>query len=288
MNKSLPVGFSPASVTCFFSPSIGSTPANTYSKGCAINLDQGVSASVQSAPVTEVFFNAKRKSIAPVEYVIEKLSPEPVRISLESSLPLGCGFGLSASSCLATAFALVQQYNLNLSRMEIGMIAHEAEVTYKTGLGDVASQLCGGIAYRKCETGPLNSEQILLKSELIYFRIFDELDTSKVLSDPALVNKVAQKGAQAIQRLVNNMHKLTLADLLFCSYIFAKEAGLITNREVNKCINDVFTEGGQATMIMLGQGVLSTLPVGNTSTWTKCEIDKQGTRYIDKVNGNPH
>ena len=286
MTISTLVSFSPASVTLFFSPSMGNSAISTYSKGCAINITQGVTATVQAAASTEVVFNGAARSIAPVEYVLKKLSPEPIKVSLESSLPLGCGFGLSASACLATAFALAKYYALDLTRSELGMMAHEAEVTYKTGLGDVASQLCGGIVYRKCETGPLDSEKILLLPQSIYFRIFDELETAKILSDSDLLYTVSQKGTQATQWLVNNRHSLTLGNLLSRSYDFAQSAGLITNREVNNCINDVLSQGGQATMIMLGQGVLSTLPVGNASDWIKCEIDNDGTRYIGEENGN--
>ncbi len=286
MNITLPVGFSPASVTCFFSPKIGASASDTCSNGCAINLEQGVQARVQAASTTEIFFNGQNKSIAPVEYVIQRLSPEPVKISLESPLPLGCGFGLSAASCLSAALVIVKHYNLNLDRAELGNLAHEAEVIYKTGLGDVASQLCGGIVYRRCETGPLDSEQLAIAAQPVYFRIFDELETAKVLTNSQLVHRVAQTGKKATEWLVDNIGNLTLADILSHSHAFAQDAGLINNEAVKNCINAVLAQGGQATMIMLGQGVIATLPVGDTSQWIECQIDEQGTRYIGATNGN--
>jgi len=291
MSTPNPIGFSPASVTCFFSPSFGNSPANTYSKGCAINLKQGVTARVEAAPSTQIFFNGKSKSIAPVEFIVQKLAPEPVNILLETSLPLGCGFGLSAASCLSAAFAIVRHYNLNLSRSQIGMLAHEAEVTFKTGLGDVASQLCGGVVFRNCKTSPLDSEQLSLKVEPIYFRVFDELDTSSTLSDLELLNTITEKGSQANDWLLDNINKLTLSDLLSYALTFAQDTHLLTNPSVRSCVNDVLAAGGKATMIMLGQGVLATAPVGDKSKWIKCDIDEQGTRYIAENNrhdGHPH
>jgi pantoate kinase len=279
MNDSLLVGFSPASVTCFFMPTLGESAANSYSRGCAINIKQGVTAHIQGAPSHEIFFNGERKSIAPVSYIIEKIAPEPVKVSLESSLPLGFGFGLSSASCLATALTITRRYNLNLSITDLGNIAHEAEFTYKTGLGDVASQLCGGIVFRKCEHGPLDSERLAIESQPIYIRIFDELETAKVLTDKSVVERIAQAGATATKWLRNHIDNITLSDLLSTSYTFAKDTGLLTNGAVKACINDVMAQGGRATMIMLGHGVLSTLPVGETSQWIKCEIDSQGTRY---------
>jgi pantoate kinase len=286
MNIPLPVGFSPASVTCFFSPSIGSSGSNSSSRGCAINLEKGVKAYVEAASSTEIFFNGISKSIAPVEYVVRRLSPEPLKISLESSLPLGCGFGISAASCLSAALVIAKRYELTLSRTELGNVAHEAEVIYKTGLGDVASQLCGGIVYRRCEKGPLDSEQLAVNLKPIYFKIFEELETAEILNNPALVKMVTEKGAVATQWLRENIASLTLADILSHSLTFAQDAGLITNNLVASCIADVLLEGGHATMIMLGQGVMSTLPVGDTSQWISCNIDKQGTRYIGAENGH--
>ncbi len=283
INKS--VGFSPASVTCFFSPEMGESFETTYSKGCALNLDRGVEAVLEAASDTEILFNGQAKSIAPLEYIVKKLSPEPIKISLQSSLPLGCGFGLSAASCLSTAFAIVDKYSLILSRIEIGMMAHEAEVKYKTGLGDVSAQLCGGVVYRRCEQGPLDAEQLLVKPEPMYFRIFGELETAATLNNGDLLNMLAKEGAKSSRWLKDNFNALSLDRILACSRIFAEDVHLITNKNVRSCIDEVLAQGGQATMIMLGQAVLSTMAVGDLSQWTKCTIDNKGTRIIE--NGRP-
>ncbi len=280
MNSSTPVAFSPGSVTCFFSPSIGSSPSTTYSKGCAITLKQGVTARVEAASSTQVFFNGSTKSIAPVEYVIQKLAPEPIKVFLETPLPLGCGFGLSAACCLAVAFVTAKQYYLDLSTAELGMLAHEAEVIYRTGLGDVSSQLCGGVVYRRCENGPLDSQRLVIKPQPIYFRVFDELETAGTLNNDAVMHLLAEKGNKANQWLLDNMSQLTLDNLLACARTFAEETKLLTNEAVLNCMQEVLRSGGQATMIMLGQGVLSTVPVGNPDQWIQSEIDEQGTRYL--------
>ena len=281
MSSTTSVAFSPGSVTCFFSPSIGSSSATTYSKGCAITVKQGVTASVEAASSTQVFLNGSITNIAPLENVIQKLATEPIKVSLETPLPLGCGFGLSAASCLSVAFAIAKLFHLNLSRQELGMIAHDAEVTYRTGLGDVSSQLCGGVVYRRCEQGPLDSQRLFIKTQPIYFRVFDELETASTLNNAAIMQALAEKGNKANQWLLDNIDKLTLDNLLACARTFAEETKLLTNAAVRNCVQDVLSAGGQATMIMLGQGVLSTLPVGDLSQWIQSEIDEQGTRYLD-------
>ncbi len=273
------VGFSPASITCFFSPHIGSSPLDTYSKGCAINLSQGVTAKVEAASVRAILVNGESKSIAPVEYLIQKLAPEAVCVELETPLPLGCGFGLSAAACLAAAFAIVAKYNLKLSRQDIGMLAHKAEVFCKTGLGDVNSQLYGGVVFRHCQKGPLDSLRLSIKDAPLYYRVFGDIKTSDTLSNSSVVKIIAQEGALANDWVVNNMDNLSLEKIIARARDFAQQSNLITDQKVRQCIEDVVSHGGQATMIMLGQAVLSTKAIGDIELWTKTEIDQEGSRY---------
>jgi len=279
MSFSTASAFSPGSVTCFFSPSIGTSPSTTYSKGCAITLKQGVRATVQKASSTQTSFNDSIRSIPPVDYVIQKLAPEPVAVSFETPLPLGCGFGLSAACCLSSAFAIAKLFDLGLSRTELGMVAHEGEVAYRTGLGDVSSQLCGGVVYRQCINGPLDSQRLVIKPQPIYFRIFDELETAGTLNNATIMQALAKEGSKANEWLLDNMDELTLDKLLSCARKFAEETKLLTNASVVDCVQEVLAAGGQATMIMLGQGVLSTIAIGDSNQWIKSEIDEYGTRY---------
>ncbi len=158
-----------------------------------------MTASVQSAATTKVFLNGSEKQIAPLEYVIQKLAPGPIEVFLDTPLPLGYGFGLSAACCLSAAFAINKHLGLEKSRLELGMLAHEAEVTYRTGLGDVSSQLCGGVVYRRCEQGPLDSQRLGIKSQPIYFRIFDELETAGTLNNAEIMQALVKEGNKANQ-----------------------------------------------------------------------------------------
>jgi pantoate kinase len=234
----------------------------------------------------QVLLNRTAKSIPPVEYVIQKLAPEPINVSFETPLPLGYGFGLSAACCLSVAFAIAKHFHLDLSRTELGMLAHEAEVAYRTGLGDVSSQLCGGVVYRQCKQGPLDSQRLAIKPQPIYFRVFDELETAGTLNDADIMQALAKEGNKANQWLLDNMNRLTLDNLLACARTFAEETKLLTNEAVRNCVQAVLAAGGQATMIMLGQGVLSTMPVGDPGQWIQSEIAEEGTRYLD--NGHSH
>ena len=82
------------------------------------------------------------------------LSSEGIEITLEGSLYCASGIGASAASCVATARALSDYYNLNLSDDEINEIAYEGEKGYHgtpSGIDNTASTYGGLIWFEKKE-----------------------------------------------------------------------------------------------------------------------------------------
>lgn len=282
MTKDTPTSFSPGSITCFFSPKLGGTPGTSFSRGCSVNLREGVAASVYPSKKSQIILNGKSLEIPAVRYVIDTLAPEPVELRFETSLRLGFGFGVSAACCLSGALGLARRYDLPLTRAELGMIAHQAEVLNKSGLGDVAAQLCGGVAYRRCLNNPLDTQQVNILPSRLYYRAMGELDTATVLGSPRRMQVIAEAGEQAVQWLKQRIQQppLSMGELLARSLIFAQKIELISDRAVRETIAGALAAGGQATMIMLGQGVLATLPAGDPALWTECGIDEQGARWI--------
>lgn len=276
-----PVAFSPGSISCFFSPSINASPEQTFSAGFAINLSHGVTAAVRSGRGEgQCLLNGRPVLIAPVQDVIQRLAPEPVDLHLETPLPLGCGFGVSGACALAAAFAIAKHYGIEKSRAELGLIAHVAEVVHRTGIGDVASQLCGGFVFRTGNAGPLDAQRLALTPQPLYYRAFGEVSTSSVLASADAVGRIAAEGFRAIEWLKRNLTALTLEAVLRRSVDFALGAGLLTSPQVKRAIADVAQAGGAATMVMLGQSVISTLPVAPEALWVKCELDEEGTRWL--------
>jgi pantoate kinase len=282
MNNNIPTSFSPGSITLFFSPIIGKSPATTYSRGCSINLKQGVFATVFPFRKNQLWLNKKPLEMGAVRHVIQSLAPEPTSVYFETPLPLGCGFGVSAACCLSAAFAISKHYDLDVSRNELGLIAHEAEVIHKSGLGDVASQLCGGVVYRKCETGPLDVEKLLIKPTPLFYRVFNGIDTSKVLSSQNNLKMIAKKGEIATQWLQKHAkaESIDMQQLLARSHEFSKETELLVDTEICEMIRKVNETGGQATMIMLGQAVLATMAHNVPPNWTECIVDQEGARWL--------
>ena len=66
----------------------------------------------------------------------------------EIGVPVGYGLGCSSAAALSLALALNEALGCNLSREEAGRIAHRAEVSCRTGLGDVLAAYHGGFEVR--------------------------------------------------------------------------------------------------------------------------------------------
>lgn len=273
-----PIAFSPGSVTCFFRPTVGPTPADTFSRGVAVCIDQGVMANVRPAAEVGMTLNGRTVDIEPVRAVLELLAPEPVLVGFETPLPLGCGFGVSAACCLTAAFAVARHFDLPHTRAELGMIAHAAEVGCRTGFGDVAAQLCGGVVYRRCRTGPLDAEQLPVPPVPLFHLVTGEIRTSSVLGNPDALRRIQTAGDDTLGWLEAHRDTLTLDRLLDRSRAYAEAAGVITSQAVRTAIHNVRAAGGHATMILLGHSVLATRPA--VGAWTPCGIDSVGTRYL--------
>ena len=100
------MAFAPANMSCVFSICKSKNPRWTGSCGIGFTLSEGVCVKALKSTRTDVFFNEKRVQMPTVNYVLENLSQEKVEIHIKCNLTLGCGFGLSGASALASAYAV--------------------------------------------------------------------------------------------------------------------------------------------------------------------------------------
>lgn len=275
-----PQAFSPGSATLIFLPCHGPTVREVFAKGAAIALENGVTAAVRPARRSHILFNGKPMSLAPVQAVLDHLAPEAVEVHLETPLPLGCGFGVSAGCSLTTAFAIARRYGIEIPREELGMIAHRAEVESGTGIGDVATQLSGGIVYRRGETGPFDCVKICPQTDPLHYRVFGPISTKEILADPKFQQTLEREGTAGIEWLQEYHETINLSQLLDRSLQFAERTELLTHEPVRREVDHCRDNGGHATMVMLGQSVIATAP-GESEDWQSCSVDELGTRWLN-------
>jgi len=271
--------FAPASITCFFAPVIGD-PLNSGSLGVGITLDKGVFVSASAGKNLRIFLNDREVDFPTVESVAVTLGFKG-NIWIDAEVPIGCGFGVSGASALASAFAINNVLGLNKSFFELADLAHKAEVLNRTGLGDVVTQSFGGVVVRKSASSPSKCtvDRFLWNLNLDIL-VMGGISTAEVLSDYSM-DKITEIGKNSLKEFLKNP---TVENLFRQSKRFAVETGLI---EIDSAIGDaieaVESSGGLASMVMLGKAVFAVngdvlKDLGRY--YLKAKIDQCGVRTL--------
>ena len=259
--------FAPGNISGVFKIVRDRDPRRMHSLGMGFTVRHGVSATVRDAPATEIAFNGEVFDFATVRHVVDALASRPVRVALESALPLSGGFGLSGASALATAYALNAGFDLGLDESALAMTAHVAEVTHLTGLGDVCGQFRGGCLAKLVPGDPLAAVPLPVAEQTLYYRCFSRIRTREIIGDPGRAERINAAADTALADLAGFVDRQVTA---FGEYVtvakrFAVASGLLRHPGVRRIIAQVEAEGGAASMIMLGNAVFSTLPFDGAS-----------------------
>ncbi|EJN60744.1 pantoate kinase [Halogranum rubrum] len=249
--------FVPGHVTGFFSAHPADEPVQAGSRGAGVTLSDGVEVTIRrpetptAATTQHVELDGETVEMPPVECVLNALGVD-ARVSAETSLPLGAGFGVSGAMALGTALAANRVFECGRSENELTALAHIAEVQSGTGLGDVVAQARGGVPIRLDPGAPgYGRLDGVPERPTVEYVTFGELSTEDVLSGDT--TQLSAAGEDALARLVREP---TLTQLMYASRRFAREAGLLTD-EVTEAIRAVSDAGGEASMAMLGRTVFA-------------------------------
>ena len=263
--------FAPGNISCIFKVIPHAEATRMHSLGMGFTIKEGVEVTVSEYHQTEVMFNGQSIDFPTVHAVVNGLTqnrgPIGIKVDITSPLPLGCGFGLSGAAALATAYTLNELFHLHKDPETLAMMAHVAEVENRTGLGDVCSQYHGGCLVKLKEGAPLVADRLPIKEQPIYYRYFGPIQTSAVLGNREQtfrINRAADVALSVLKTLINAEPSSDLFNACFAvSKRFAVESGLLSDARVIETIEQIETEGGVASMIMLGNGVFSTQPFEN-------------------------
>jgi pantoate kinase len=250
------IAFCPGHISGYFKRVYGKDVATTGSIGAGIVISEGVVARVKKSATVSVHIYKKNNSgtktvIAydspPIAYAMSLLSITAT-VTTECSLPIGAGFGLSAASLLATLTALDELFTLGLGEDRIAGIAHEAEITHRTGLGDVAACRRGGFVVRPFAgvTSPVHRYFDL--SLPVCAVSFGPIHTPSFLG--------SQKQMDRVDAAFPTKEPEDIEDFFRLSRTFAKRSGLITP-EIQEVLGCCDRKGVPASMTMLGNGVFA-------------------------------
>lgn len=252
--------FAPANVSCIFKMYSHRNPRWMGSYGVGFTLNEGVIIEVSRAKRNGVVFNNKSINFPTVNSVINRLTKEKVRVCIKSKLPLGCGFGLSGASALATVYAINKLLNLKKTKKELGIIAHTADAKNRTGLGDVVNQFYGGFCLKLKPSSSFEIIKISLNNIDVYCRYYSNISTKSVITNPKLkkkINSAADSSLKKIKELINSNKKIQLKGIIKISKEFSINSGLLKDRKTVETIKNIEKNNRNASMIMLGNAVFS-------------------------------
>ena len=252
--------FAPGNISGVFKIIPHDEPTKMHSLGMGFTVNEGAVVTASQDSLTNVLFNGSEICFPTVVSVVQKLTPQPMRIEIVSPLPLGCGFGLSGASALATAYAVNALLGLGKSEEELAMTAHVAEVENLTGLGDVCAQYHGGCLVKLRVGHPLAAERLPVREQPVYYRYFGPIQTKEVLKDAEQrkrINRAADKALSELKKLVK-LDSIDFNECIQVSKSFAIDSGLLRDKRVKRVIQQIEDRNGFASMIMLGNAVFST------------------------------
>lgn len=255
--------FAPANISCVFKIYEHKNPRWMGSYGIGFTLNEGVIVEVSKAKRNEVVFNNISINFPTVTSVINKLIKEKIRVYIKSKLPLGCGFGLSGASALASAYAINELLNLKKSNKELAIIAHTAEVENKTGLGDVVNQFYGGFCVKLKPSSYFIVNRLNFNGINAYCKYFSRISTKSIITNIKIrdkINNAADNSLNKIQQLIKNDENIQFRDIIKISKEFAVDSGLLKDKKTIETIKNIEKNNGNSSMIMLGNAVFSDKP----------------------------
>jgi pantoate kinase len=224
---------------------------------------------------TEISFNKSIINFPAVNKVISSLTKEKIKVDIVSVLPLGCGFGLSGASALAVSYALNKLLTLKKTNKQLAIVAHTADVESRSGLGDVTGQYYGGLLVRFEKSSRFLVQKLPFNNTPVYCVYFSKLSTKSILTDEKLkknINKSATIALQKIKALLSQKKKIKFEDILKLSNEFAINSGLLRDKQTKETIAVIEKNNGHASMIMLGNAVMSDVPFEGSKMYTISEI----------------
>ena len=208
-----------------------------------------------------------------------------LEIEHQVGIPVGYGLGSSGAVALSLAFALNKALKTNLSRTQVGQIAHNAEIHCKTGLGTVLSSYHGGFEIRTKYGAPGIGSLKKIHSEYLPIVIcFSPISTKKFIKTE--LSKINGLGAKMVTKLLKSRDQMEFLDM---SLEFARYVNVITPK-MQQVIDDLQQHGFKCGIAMFGETVFTLVPKTeeprvlqilekyHDGIVIKTEIDKSGVR----------
>jgi pantoate kinase len=264
--------FCPAHITGFFKAHVDENQnslENFGSTGAGFSIKQGVTTRVNidtkdnqesNFRITTKGYQSDKTDVS--EFVLNeflklgKFSNKFFDIEHEISIPVGYGLGSSGAVALSLSYALDQALETKLDKTIIGQIAHNAEVSCKTGLGDVLASFHGGFEIRVKPGAPGigDVEKIFTEKISVIMICFSPISTNKFIKER--LSQINGLGGKMVNRLLESKNYEHFQDM---SLEFAKFVDVITPR-MQKLVNELSENNIKCGVAFFGETVFSMIP----------------------------
>lgn len=268
------VAFCPAHITGFFKAELDNTKKidELGSQGAGFSIQKGVKTTVKVRKKSEYDISNFHLNIKGYqtdntqvsEYIIQKffnLIEEKIFVDVdhEINVPVGYGLGCSGAVALSLGLALNQALKMNLTKEEVGSIAHEAEIKCQTGLGDVLASYHGGFEIRVKSGAPGIGivKKIKTGSVSVIIICFSPISTKRFLRER--LSSINGLGGRMVTKLDESKNIIEFQDM---SLEFAKYVDIITPK-MHSVIKDLNDNGIKCGVALFGETIFSIVPHGN-------------------------
>lgn len=274
------------------------------SRNCGPCIGAGVSTEVEvkrsSNLMLEIWVNGQRNPRAKtsrwVAKEVLKTLDEDFEIKIKHSIqaPMGAGYGMSGAGAIGVAMALPKALGLNFSRSRIYTLAHKAEVSCDTGLGDVGPQMRGGLIIGLdpgcLPYGKLRELKIPEDTHVVCGTL-GSLSTSNLLNDSDFRERSKNAGNRALKKFQADSN---IRNFMKVSREFAFDLGTL-DEELEEILDAVSSRcPWGASQVMLGRAIFAPcrsfevnevrdvfLSHFNQDSILVSAVDFQGARFSD-------
>ncbi|MDP8012271.1 MAG: hypothetical protein ACP5R3_01335 [Thermoplasmata archaeon] len=231
----------------------------------------------------KVYINGKEENaittIRSVDLTLKKFKERrSVTIYHDIEIPIGSGFGTSASGAFGAALATAGALGRPISYMDALKIAHISDVLSLTGLGTAEGFISSGIVLIKKAGGPETAkiDKIPINDDLFLIALyFGPIKKEKILSSDEFLDNVNRAGKIALK---NILKKPDVKTFMFESRMFAYKSGL-GDEEMLEISDDLVKKNAiGATQNMIGRSIHSIVHRKNVK-----EIIKIAKNYTENI-----
>ena len=297
--------FCPAHITGFFKAHLDDSQDNLEnlgSMGAGFSIKQGVTTKVKiqttnnqssNFKITTHGYQSDKTDVS--QYVLNEFlklgnfSDKFFDIEHDISIPVGYGLGSSSAVALSLSFALDQALDTKLEKTMIGQIAHNAEVSCKTGLGDVLASYHGGFEIRIKPGAPGigHVEKITTGKISVIMICFSPISTNKFIKER--LSQINGLGGKMVNQLLETKDYCHFQDM---SLEFAKYVDVMTPR-MQKIVDKLSDNDIKCGIALFGETIFSMVPQNDESKVLKIlqkysdgiiiksELDDIGARVLN-------